>query len=334
MANKTNNMKQTDDNKLEIYTDGSCLGNPGPGGYGAVLRRADGRVKEISGAVQEETTNNRMEMLAVIKALEQIKSDYAEVIVYSDSQLLVNAFNKGWIDKWRANGWLKADKKQVENRDLWQQLAPLAERHKVKFEWVPGHAGNEGNERANQLAIAAALAQKDAADAAKSGEPRPRQLRPGDLTHIDDRGAAAMVNVGDKPVSQRRAEASADIIMHPNTLKLIAAGEIPKGDALATARIAAINAAKRADELIPLCHQIPLNAVDVKFEPRPGGDGLTITTAVDAAWTTGVEMEALLAASVAALTIYDMCKAADKTMRIENLRLLAKTKRDFSRRHK
>ena len=144
------------------------------------------------------------------------------------------------------------------------------------------------------------------------------------LTHLDDKGEARMVDVTDKAVTEREASAEACVRMAPETLRMILEGEHPKGDVLATARIAGIMAAKRTHDLIPLCHA--LNLTSVKVELRAGDDGasVAIETRCKLAGQTGVEMEALTAASVAALTIYDMCKAVDKGMVIDNLRLLEK----------
>jgi len=150
LANKTNNMKQTDDNKLEIYTDGSCLGNPGPGGYGAVLRRADGRVKEISGAVQEETTNNRMELTAVIMGLKELKRA-CSVRIGTDSQYVLKGASE-WLEGWKRRNWKTASKAPVLNRDLWQQIDELVQTHEVSWEWIRGHSGHAENEKADSLA--------------------------------------------------------------------------------------------------------------------------------------------------------------------------------------
>lgn len=144
------------------------------------------------------------------------------------------------------------------------------------------------------------------------------------LTHIDDSGAANMVDVTDKAVTQREARAATTVRMAPETLDMILAGEHPKGDVLATARIAGIMAAKKTHELIPLCHALNLTSVKVELAPRADRAGLDIETRCKLAATTGVEMEALTAASVAALTIYDMCKAVDRGMVIDNTRLLEK----------
>lgn len=145
------------------------------------------------------------------------------------------------------------------------------------------------------------------------------------LTHLDAHGHARMVDVGDKPVTHREAVAEAFVRMRPETLALITSGGLPKGDVLAVARIAGIQAAKRTSELIPLCHPLMLSSVKVELVPEVQNAGVRIQATCRLAGQTGVEMEALTAASVAALTLYDMCKAVDKAMVIEQVRLLAKT---------
>ncbi len=144
------------------------------------------------------------------------------------------------------------------------------------------------------------------------------------LTHINSKGEAAMVDVSAKPPQRREAVAQGRIVLAPATLELIQKNQIKKGDVLSIARIAGIQAAKQTQHLIPLCHQIPLSKVQVDFEVLPKAVHITATAITVA--QTGVEMEALTAVSVAALTIYDMCKAADKKMRIEGVRLVKKTK--------
>ena len=137
---------------VDIYTDGACSGNPGPGGYGAILVFR-GIEKELSGA-ERETTNNRMELLGAIKALELLKEP-CEVTLTSDSKYLVDGITRGWARSWRANGWKKADKKPALNADLWERLLDLLETHMVTFEWVKGHDGHPYNERCDKLAVAA-----------------------------------------------------------------------------------------------------------------------------------------------------------------------------------
>ncbi len=136
---------------VEIFTDGACSGNPGPGGWGAVLRFA-GKEKELSGG-EKETTNNRMELTAVIKALSALKEP-CKVRLTTDSKYVCDAVNQRWVYSWRANGWRKADKKPALNVDLWEELLPLLETHEVEFLWVKGHAGHPENERCDALAVA------------------------------------------------------------------------------------------------------------------------------------------------------------------------------------
>jgi cyclic pyranopterin phosphate synthase len=147
------------------------------------------------------------------------------------------------------------------------------------------------------------------------------------LTHIDTKGEAAMVDVSDKPVMFREAVASGEIRVQRATLKLIASQTMAKGNVLAAARLAGIMAAKKTGELIPLCHPLPLTHCEVNFEIPKTRDRIVITASARVAAQTGVEMEALTAVGVAALTIYDMCKAVDKKMEITRIRLLSKTKR-------
>jgi cyclic pyranopterin phosphate synthase len=147
------------------------------------------------------------------------------------------------------------------------------------------------------------------------------------LTHIDDAGQAAMVDVSAKPVQQREAVARGEIRLQAATLDLISANHIAKGNVLATARIAGIQAAKKCGELIPLCHPLPITHCEVNFEIPASHDRIVITASAKIAAQTGIEMEALTAVSVAALTIYDMCKAVDKAMVISEIKLISKTKK-------
>jgi cyclic pyranopterin phosphate synthase len=146
----------------------------------------------------------------------------------------------------------------------------------------------------------------------------------GKLSHLDDQGRVRMVDVSAKPDSVRSAVARGEVLMQRNTLELIRAGKMKKGDVLTVAQIAGITAAKRTSELIPLCHPLPLSQVEVELALDEALPGVVITATVKTTGKTGVEMEALTAVSVAALTVYDMAKAAEKTMRIQNVRLLEK----------
>jgi len=135
--------------KVTIHTDGSCLGNPGPGGWGAILRYG-GHAKELSGGFAN-TTNNRMELTAVLEALLALKEGCV-VDLHTDSQYVRKAMVDGWLENWQRNGWHTAAKKPVKNQDLWQRLLPLLKLHTVHFHWIKGHAGHLENERCDVLA--------------------------------------------------------------------------------------------------------------------------------------------------------------------------------------
>ncbi|WP_371260773.1 ribonuclease HI [Myxosarcina sp. GI1] len=146
-------MTKTLSDRVIIYTDGACTGNPGAGGYGAVLIYGEHR-KEIAGGYRL-TTNNRMEMMAAIAALKALKNQ-CTVTLHSDSKYIVDAVNKGWAKRWQANGWKRNKKEAAKNPDLWQELLNLCQKHQVEFVWVKGHAGIAENERCDALAVAAA----------------------------------------------------------------------------------------------------------------------------------------------------------------------------------
>ena len=139
--------------EVTIHTDGACLGNPGPGGYGVILDH-QGRRRELSGGYAR-TTNNRMELLAAIVGLEALNRP-CDVTLYSDSRYLVDAVSKGWAVKWRRNGWMRNKREAAVNPDLWERLLNLLEQHKAEFRWVRGHSGDPDNERCDALASAAA----------------------------------------------------------------------------------------------------------------------------------------------------------------------------------
>ena len=371
----------------EIYTDGPCLLNPGPGGWGALVIPAEGAAAKLSGG-ERSTTNNRMEITAAAEAIESIPPG-SSAVVHSDSEYVVKTMTKGW--------------KRNANKDLWERLELAAASRNVEFRWVRGHAGHEGNETADRLAVAAMKevergqipsgsrraepapavpssvrgaspssgsappasastrppggappSSGSAAPASASARPPggapasstvPRRREPGapspnaapaasapppeasapGLTHLDAQGAARMVDVGGKPHTARTAKAVGEIRMRPETLALILDGQIPKGDVFTVARVAGINAAKRAWETIPLAHQIPLSSVAVDFNADRDAGRVAIAAEARTTAQTGVEMEALAAVAAAALTIYDMCKAVDRAMTIGGIRLVRKT---------
>lgn len=135
---------------VEIFTDGACSGNPGPGGWGVIMKYKE-NVKELSGGAAQ-TTNNRMEMTAVITALETLKEP-CEVTLYSDSKYVIDSITKGWAKSWQKRGWVKSNKEKALNPDLWEKMLALLEKHKVEFVWVKGHAGHPENERCDELAV-------------------------------------------------------------------------------------------------------------------------------------------------------------------------------------
>jgi ribonuclease HI len=138
--------------KIELFSDGACSGNPGPGGWGAILRYKNVE-KEFSGA-EPNTTNNRMELMGVIAALESLKEP-CDVLVTTDSKYVVDAFEKNWLENWQRNGWKTAGKKPVKNQELWERLLELAKIHSLSWNWIRGHSGHPENERCDKIAVLA-----------------------------------------------------------------------------------------------------------------------------------------------------------------------------------
>ena len=279
---------------IDIYTDGACIGNPGPGGWAAVIVE-DGKATELSGR-EADTTNNRMEMTAVISGLDHVRRA-APVTVSSDSTYVVSTMTRSW--------------KRRANHDLWSRLDLAVAGRDVRWKWVRGHSGHPMNERADALARREA---KRLAHPPKGGA----------LSHVDESGEARMVDVGAKPATERVAEARGTVYMRAETLALIETSGLEKGDVLGAARIAGIMAAKSTAQLIPMCHPIPLDNVAVELKLDRGRSTVEISATAKTTAKTGVEMEAMTAVSVAALTVYDMCKSADRGMRIGDIRLARK----------
>jgi cyclic pyranopterin phosphate synthase len=266
---------------IEVYTDGACLGNPGPGGWAALV--VHGGKKLVFEGREAKTTNNRMELRAAIEGLSRTAPG-SRVILYSDSQYLVYTMTRNW--------------KRKANTDLWQKLDALSRERQVKWEWRPVEEGPEMGEvhrRADRVA------------GIKTPSPPVR-----------------MVDVGEKPVTRREAVARAVVKVGPRTLALIEKGGLSKGDPLAVAQVAGILAAKEVPALIPLCHPLPLDEVKVDLRVDSSSGTVEITASVLGEARTGYEMEALTAAAVAALTIYDMVKAQDPQPTIE-MKLLSKS---------
>ena len=286
-------MNKTSKAAYEVYTDGSCLGNPGPGGGAAIIIDEKGEKQSLGGHI-DSTTNNRMEITAVIQALETIPANSA-INIYTDSQYVINTMVKGW--------------RRTANKDLWHALDSAVHTRRVNWTWVRGHSGNPGNEEANALALQ------------HSRTP----LVETTLTHLDQHGNVRMVDIGDKVATLRVATAKGKVSMRPETLSMILEGTVEKGDVLTTARIAGIMGAKHTATLIPMCHPLPLDKVGVEFEFDESSGSINITATAQTVAKTGVEMEALTAASITALTIYDMIKSVDRGMVIENIRLVRKS---------
>jgi cyclic pyranopterin phosphate synthase len=251
-------------------------------------------LKQAQSGEAEKTTNNRMEVVAAINGLLQTPAG-SEVTVETDSQYLVNTMTRNW--------------KRRSNLDLWGRLDGLVAERNVKWVWVRGHDGHPDNERANKLACEMA---------------KPRSRNPGP-THFDAEGRVRMVDVTEKEATERTAAARGSVVMKPETLVAVKQGQMAKGDVLAVAQIAGIAAAKQTPHLIPLCHPLPISVVEVKLELDEDRSAVHIEAVVKTTGQTGVEMEAMTAVAVAALTVYDMVKAMDRAVRIENIRLLAKS---------
>jgi len=294
---------------LTIYTDGSCLGNPGPGGWGAIVFDGSGEPQRLSGH-EDHTTNNRMELMAAIQGLEAAPSG-SKVVLYSDSGYLVNTMTKNW--------------KRRVNHDLWGQLDDLSGSRSVEWRWVRGHDGDRWNEAADRLAVSAMKIAADGNSGNSSGNSSGADQPARSLTHLDDEGRAKMVDVGDKSVTDRKATAKGHVAVQPETFRLIKEGLMKKGDVLTIAQLAGIMGAKQTSSLIPLCHPLPLNQIQVELELNEADNRIEISATVSTSAKTGVEMEALTAVSIAALTVYDMCKAVDRGARIEAIRLVRKT---------
>lgn len=278
---------------ISLYTDGSSIGNPGPGGWAAIIVENGHETIVKGGCI--DTTNNRMEILAVIEGLSALEAS-AEVTVFTDSKYVMNTMTLGW--------------KRKANMDLWPRLDEEVQKRRVVWNWVRGHSGDPLNEKADTLAYQEAQLLVSTIG--------------GSLTHIDKSGTATMVDVGGKPDTVRMAVANGRVVMKPETLRAIKSVDVKKGDVLGVARIAGVMAAKNTSQLIPLCHQLPLTQITVEFDLDESGSAVDITATAKTTAKTGVEMEAMTAVSVAALTIYDMCKSADRGMSLENIRLTEK----------
>jgi len=277
-------------NHFIVYTDGSCIPNPGSGGWAYEIRNSMDEIIDSSSGFDKNTTNNRMELTAVIKSLQ---SDYIKsnsvVTIKSDSQLIIHTMNKNW--------------KKKENTDLWNDLDEYKKGKNLhcEWEWVKAHAGIEGNENVDQKANQEAK-----------------------MSHLSNDGNVNMVDVSDKNQTIRVAKATSKIKLSKTAFEMTKSNDSKKGNVLATARIAGILAAKKTHELIPLCHQINLTNINIDFILDDSGF-ITVDSKVKCIGNTGVEMEALTSVTVASLTIYDMLKSVDKRIVINDIHLISKS---------
>lgn len=305
-----------------IYTDGSYSSSTENGGWGALLT-INNQYSIFQGCEKKENnpTSNRMEMLSAIKGIEGTPAD-SIIKIFSDSQYLIGTMTKKW--------------NRGKNLDLWKELDRLCLNRNITWEKIEGHSGIPENEFVNALAqFQSGVLSKEpkienykiAFEKSSEQAVSPSELfqNPEKLTHVDKSGNAQMVNIGNKNETKRIAKAQGAVKIRTDVLSMIQKNSIPKGDVLSAARLAGIMAAKQTDKLIPLCHQIPLESVTVDFSFSENPSEIIIHSTVEAFWKTGVEMEALTAVAVAGLTIYDMCKASDKRIIIDNIHLIKKS---------
>jgi len=287
---------------IEIYTDGAYNPVTRRGGWAAVIVE-EGTKNIISGSM-ENTTNNRMEIVGALEGLQKVPEG-REVTVYTDSQYLFGCMSRGW--------------ERRANRDLFEKLDAVVEKRKVKWQWIDQSNPNPYQKDAHLTALKM-LNNKE--------EMRPEEIPgspPTSLTHLDAEGRPKMVDVSAKPDTVREAVAKCRVNMKPETFDLIKQGKIAKGDVLTVAQLAGIMGAKRTPELIPLCHPLLIGEVKIEFSLDEVNHRIEIMASVKSTGKTGVEMEALTAAAVTALTIYDMCKAIDRTITIDSLRMTRKS---------
>jgi len=294
---------------IEIYADGANNPVLSRGGWGAVILE-DGQKRVFSGMVKK-TTSNRMEITAALEGILRTPQG-AEVVVYTDSQYLFGCMAKGW--------------QRRANRDLWERLDAAVSQRRVRWQWVDRETKNPFHNEAH--ALAASLVNRGEmlpAVPAEGQAGQPEAPMGEGLTHVDALGRPKMVDITGKPDTQREAVAKCKVRMKASTFNLLKRGEMPKGDVLAVAQLAGIMAAKQTPHIIPLCHPVLIGDIKVEFGLDEEASVVEITTRVKSTGKTGVEMEALTATAVTALTIYDMCKGVDRGIQIESIRLIRKS---------
>jgi len=294
---------------IEIYTDGAYNPVLGQGGWGAVT--VEDNQKRVFSGIVKKTTSNRMEITAALEGILRTPLG-AEVVIYTDSQYLFGCVTKGW--------------QRRANRDLWEQLDKVVSERRVRWQWIDQSARNPFHKEAHALATSLA-SQGERLRPVPSEKPKPQPKAPiGEgLTHVDALGRPRMVDITEKPDTQREAIAKCLVRMKAITFDLLKKGNMPKGDVLAVAQLAGIMAAKQTPYIIPLCHPVLIGDIKIEFSLDEAANAVEITTTVKSIGKTGVEMEALTATAVIALTIYDMCKAVDRGIQIDSLRLIRKS---------
>ena len=248
---------------IEIYTDGSCLGNPGPGGWAAIIldtNDPDKTPSRIKGNCPD-TTNNRMELLAVIEGIASTPSD-RKIKVYSDSKYVVDTLNKNW--------------KRKANLDLWEKLDQQIHNRNIEYIWIKGHANNTHNEEADNIA------QQEANNIAQNP---PTSTN---LSHTDKTGKISMVDISNKNTTLRIAKATCDVMTSHESFLAIKNNKIEKGDVISSARIAGILAAKKTSSIIPLCHPILISHIEITFNLDEANNVISITSKVTSSGQTGV----------------------------------------------
>jgi len=294
---------------IEIYADGANNPILSQGGWGAVIVE-DSQKRVFSGAVKK-TTSNRMEITAALEGILQTPQG-SEVVIYTDSQYLFGCMAKGW--------------QRRANRDLWERLDAAVSQHRVRWQWIDRDTKNPFHNEAHALATSLASRGKMLPLVPSAGQAGQPEAPVGEgLTHVDALGRPKMGDITEKPDTQRQAVAKCRVRMKASTFNLLKRGEVLKGEVLAVAQLAGIMAAKQTPHIIPLCHPVLIGDVKVEFGLDEKASVVEITAMVKSTGKTGVEMEALTATAVTALTIYDMCKAVDRGIQIENIRLIRKS---------
>jgi len=294
---------------IEIYTDGAYNPVLGQGGWGAVA--VEDSQKRVFSGMAKQTTGNRMEITAALEGILRTPRG-AEVVIYTDSQYLFGCVTKGW--------------QRRANRDLWEQLDKAVSERRVRWQWIDQSARNPFHKEAHALATnLASQGERLRPVPSEKLKPQPKAPIGEGLTHVDALGRPKMVDITEKPDTQREAIAKCLVRMKTATFDLLRKGGMPKGDVLAVAQLAGIMAAKQTPYIIPLCHPVLIGDIKIEFSLDKAASAVEITTTVKSTGKTGVEMEALTATVVTALTIYDMCKAVDRGIQIDSLRLIRKS---------